>query len=369
MLGRRTRTYLPWVACAMAAVVAVPALAFGPVRPPSTADRRRPTPAFVAELASRSPPAARSHFSYPSGNARHNVYFDRARSPRRAAQTAGRHLDAEPAAAVVHAGPGLGRHVHVRRPRDVSVPLPGQLRADRARSSWSRRPRRRRPRRRRRRRPPRPHRADRVAGRDPRQGQQLAARATGSRTRRRADAADNSVTVGPGGSVTFSYPAGASIHNVVFDATPAGVVHADRRGQPGAGPPLPPVPRSRRAGPGYCTFAALGTYTFVCSVHPEMTGSVVVEENAPVPTPTPTPRPRRRRRPRRPRTPTPTADADRRRCERGRRGAGARRHAGGGPAHLGAARPPGSGLSIDGAAARQLRLTARCVSAGSGRSR
>jgi plastocyanin len=100
-----------------------------------------------------------------------------------------------------------------------------------------------------------------------------------------ADTNDTTVEIAPGGTVSFAYPSGGSSHNVVFDAAQpsscvqqAGVVIT-------AAPPLPGFAEPQ-GWSGECTFNAAGTYTFVCGVHPEMTGKVIVGES---PTPTPTP--------------------------------------------------------------------------------
>jgi plastocyanin len=96
------------------------------------------------------------------------------------------------------------------------------------------------------------------------------------------------VTIGSGGSVAFSYPMGAKIHNVRFTgAQPSTCVQT--AGTSTA--PIPPLPNPP-AGPGwsgYCTFEVAGTYPFVCVVHASMTGSVTVEPPAgPPPPPPPT---------------------------------------------------------------------------------
>jgi plastocyanin len=108
-----------------------------------------------------------------------------------------------------------------------------------------------------------------------------------------ADGGGNELTIAPGETVTFAYPAGQSFHNVVFEGT-----------QPSSCTGLQPVD----AGPGWngsCRFEDAGTYRFVCGYHAEMTGRVVVRA-APTPTPTPTAPPATGPAPATP-TPTPTA--------------------------------------------------------------
>jgi plastocyanin len=82
----------------------------------------------------------------------------------------------------------------------------------------------------------------------------------------------SSVTIAQGGTVSFSYPKGSSLHNVRFDT------------QPTSCSGMPDVP----AGPGWkgsCRFDSPGTYTFICGQHYFMTGKVdVVDPNAPPPT-------------------------------------------------------------------------------------
>jgi plastocyanin len=113
---------------------------------------------------------------------------------------------------------------------------------------------------------------------------------------------DSSVTVKVGERVTFAYPAGTSAHNVTFPNAPKPALCPQTKVSSQVpfldtddAPPMPGFAQ----GPGWegnCTFQAAGTYTFVCGTHPEMTGTVVVE-NAGEPTPTPTATP----------TQTPTA--------------------------------------------------------------
>jgi len=113
-----------------------------------------------------------------------------------------------------------------------------------------------------------------------------------------SDTSDNQVEIVAGGKVTFSYPTGTLGHNVVFNGPqPTSCVQTE-----GAGPfPAPPLPQYTLPAPwaGDCTFDTPGTYAFHCNAHPEMTGSVVVDEPSGSPTPTPTGTA----------TPTPTATA------------------------------------------------------------
>ena len=94
------------------------------------------------------------------------------------------------------------------------------------------------------------------------------------------DPADNSVAVPSGSTVTFGFPSGAgtSVHNVKF----SGAQPTACSGLPGVNAPAP-------AGwQGTCRYDQAGTYAFVCFVHPEMTGSVVVTPSAPPPASTAT---------------------------------------------------------------------------------
>jgi plastocyanin len=83
------------------------------------------------------------------------------------------------------------------------------------------------------------------------------------------------VTVAPGGTVSFGYPAGASQHDVHFSGA-APDACTGSTAQVGAAP--------TPAAPGWsatCTFTAPGTYTFFCDVHHGMTGTVAVVAAAP----------------------------------------------------------------------------------------
>ncbi|MDA0169235.1 plastocyanin/azurin family copper-binding protein [Solirubrobacter taibaiensis] len=112
-----------------------------------------------------------------------------------------------------------------------------------------------------------------------------------------ADTSDSSVTIRAGGKVTFDYPAGSNFHNVEFRTAskPETCVKTTVS-------PTLPLPDNDQVAPmpdfaqppgwvGECTFAAAGTYTFVCGTHPvEMTGTVIVTAaGQPTPTPTATP--------------------------------------------------------------------------------
>ncbi|HEX6023794.1 MAG TPA: ThuA domain-containing protein [Solirubrobacter sp.] len=90
---------------------------------------------------------------------------------------------------------------------------------------------------------------------------------------------DNSVTINPGETVTFSYPAGTSVHNVAFNATGPQPASCQQTAPTQSGPGNPPLPAfpSPPGWAGTCTFGVVGTYVFYCVAHQSMTGTVVVE--------------------------------------------------------------------------------------------
>ncbi len=105
-------------------------------------------------------------------------------------------------------------------------------------------------------------------------------------TKTESDPTATTVTIAPGGTVSFSYPEGSSSHNVVFGNGDTGT--------PGAQPTscvqtagvaitaAPPLPGFAEP-PGWagsCTFNTAGTYTFFCQVHQSMQGTVIVQAEA-----------------------------------------------------------------------------------------
>jgi PKD repeat protein len=92
---------------------------------------------------------------------------------------------------------------------------------------------------------------------------------------------DNSVTVLPGEKVTFSYPeGGSSAHNVSFNEVGPQPTNCKQLTGVVVYPTAPPIAGTGLPSPwtGECTFPVAGTYGFFCSVHPQMVGTVVVEE-------------------------------------------------------------------------------------------
>ncbi len=95
------------------------------------------------------------------------------------------------------------------------------------------------------------------------------------------------VTIAFGGEVEFSYPSGASMHNVAFTGPQPSLCMSavPSRQVQGIRAPVPDHPY----GPGWrgrCTFTAAGAYPFVCGLHPSMTGVVTaVDTGGPKPVP------------------------------------------------------------------------------------
>lgn len=105
-------------------------------------------------------------------------------------------------------------------------------------------------------------------------------------TKTESDPTGTTVTIAPGGTVSFSYPTGGSSHNVVFgngDTGASGPQPTSCVQTAGvaitAAPPLPGF--AEPAGwAGSCTFNTAGTYTFYCQVHTSMQGTVIVQAEA-----------------------------------------------------------------------------------------
>jgi plastocyanin len=94
-----------------------------------------------------------------------------------------------------------------------------------------------------------------------------------------ADNGGTTATVAVGGTVTFSYPSGMSIHNVDFTQAQPTTCTQTSGSNTGAAPPLPSTP----TGPGWagnCRFDAAGSYAFVCGAHAFMTGTVQVGDGS-----------------------------------------------------------------------------------------
>jgi plastocyanin len=90
-----------------------------------------------------------------------------------------------------------------------------------------------------------------------------------------ANTNEAAVTVAPGATVAFAYPTGTSAHNVDFIA--GHPTSCTQDGSAGAVPPLPPHP-SPAGWSGSCEFDTAGTYTFLCDMHNDMFGQVIVQD-------------------------------------------------------------------------------------------
>ncbi len=99
------------------------------------------------------------------------------------------------------------------------------------------------------------------------------------------DTGESTVTINAGDTVTFAYPTGTNVHNVVFVSGQPASCTLDGSGSQAA--PLPSDPTS--AGwSGSCRFTTPGTYEFVCGQHGFMTGTVEVLPGTATPTATAT---------------------------------------------------------------------------------
>lgn len=353
-----SRKYLPWMACAAIAAALVPTLAWGQ-DPPSSASivvtdyefRDAADQDSTVEIA----PGGTVHFSYPSGNSRHNVQFP-GKQPTSCTQTEGDIWPPSPPLPWYMQGPGWAGYcvfdepgvyefrsglnyamkgtvvVTAVTPTPTPTPTPTETPTPTP--------------------TPTPTATPTVTpGPEP----IIDARDTASPLRNwfqvRGGSPDESdVTIDRGGTVRFEYPTGAgtSAHNVVFEgAQPTSCT------QTAGTVILPPPPLPAFAMPagwaGYCTFETSGVYSFYCSTHrTEMTGSVTVRttgggEPTPTPTPTPTATPTPTPEPPRDTTPAPVPE-------------------------IWAAidKPKVKALKVSSLLNKKLKITARCVSAGSG---
>jgi plastocyanin len=95
----------------------------------------------------------------------------------------------------------------------------------------------------------------------------------------------STATVGLGGTVLFKNPYSTTNHGLKFTGGTAGAPLPSCTG-------LPSAAETELGAPSWeakCTFSKSGTYTFVCTVHPEMTGTITVNPNGTTTTTTTTP--------------------------------------------------------------------------------
>jgi plastocyanin len=95
----------------------------------------------------------------------------------------------------------------------------------------------------------------------------------------------STATVDPGGSVIFKNPYSATPHGLKFTGGTAGAPPPSCTG-------LPAAAETELGAPSWeakCAFSKPGTYTFVCTVHPEMTGTITVNPSGTTPPTTTTP--------------------------------------------------------------------------------
>jgi plastocyanin len=84
-------------------------------------------------------------------------------------------------------------------------------------------------------------------------------------------------TIAAHGVVSFKYPVGTSRHDVIFSTSgpkPTGCTPALTTVAQGAY--VPPTGPTARGWGASCSFDAPGTYSFVCQLHPNMRGTIVV---------------------------------------------------------------------------------------------
>jgi plastocyanin len=82
----------------------------------------------------------------------------------------------------------------------------------------------------------------------------------------------NTATIATGGTVTFAYPTGTSLHNAAFTAAAKPTSCT-----PALGATLAtPTPAARAPWTAACRFDTAGTYAFVCQVHANMRATVIV---------------------------------------------------------------------------------------------
>jgi plastocyanin len=82
----------------------------------------------------------------------------------------------------------------------------------------------------------------------------------------------NTATIATGGTVTFAYPTGTSLHNAAFTATAKPTSCTPALGATFA----TPTPAARAPWTASCRFDEAGTYAFVCQVHANMRATVIV---------------------------------------------------------------------------------------------
>src|SRR4051794_15441225 len=82
----------------------------------------------------------------------------------------------------------------------------------------------------------------------------------------------NTATIATGGTVTFGYPTGTSLHNAAFTAAAKPTSCTPALGATFA----TPTPAARAPWTASCRFDTPGTYAFVCQIHAAMRATVIV---------------------------------------------------------------------------------------------